>query len=281
MATTDTTWFLGPPGGLVAIPDPEVGGVSRSRARVQSSSSGASGARTVNLHGIKRAWSLRIEGLPIDAAALLNEFNSGVVAGPLRLVDPMSVNLLPDRVASTYSAPGFQNPFELLSGTLTPLVPAASDATFPLSPRHRTVASFVNSSGGLTQVQGKIWSALIPGAAYTLSAYIKPSAACTLYLYGKDSSGSTSTLNSVAVGTTGSWNRYSLTYTQSGSIVEARMGISVPAGATVLLAAPQLERGTISPWQPGDGVPFVDIDSLTEDVPFYPYSDCSLSLIEL
>lgn len=281
MATTDTTWYIGPAGGLVAIPDPEVGGVSRTRNRVQSASMGASGAATINLHGVKRQWSLRIEALTIDQAALLNGLNSGIVAGPLRLVDPMSKNLLTARVASTYSSPDWRNPFALVSGSLTPLVPAASDSTFPISPRHRSVASFVNGSGGTTEVAASTYQAVIPGASYTLSAYIKPTASCFLRLYGKDASGATSTLASVAAGTTGSWNRYSLSHSPAGSIVEVRMGVSVPAGATTLLAAPQLELGAISGWVPGDDVPFVEVQGLTEDAPFYPYTDATLTLVEL
>lgn len=281
MSGTNTTWYLGPAGGLTALPDPEVGGVTRTRLRIQSISQGASGSGTVNLAGIKRQWSLRIEGLTPDLAALLNAFNSGAVRGPLRLIDPLSTNLLTSRVASTYSTPDWRNPFTLVSGSLTPLVPAISDSTFPIAPMHRTVASFVNASGGTSEVAASTYQAVLPGASYTLSAYIKPSAACQLRLYGKDASGATSTLASVAAGTTGSWNRYSLAHSPAGTIVEMRMGVSVPAGATVLLAAPQLEYGALSAWQPGDDVPFVDVTGLDEDSPFYPYSDVTLSLVEL
>lgn len=282
MAGTDTTWYLGPAGGMLALPDPEIGGVSRTRDRVQSVSQGAAGSRTINLHGLKRTWSLRIEGLTPAMAALLNAFNSGVVTGPLRLVDPLTVNMLPARVASTYSAPGWPAPFELLSGTVTPVVPAASDSTYPITPRHRTVASFVNGSGGTSQVVGKTWQAVQSGLSYTLSAYVKPTAAATLYLYGRDAAGTITTLATTAIGTTGSWNRYTVTHAPAGTIVEVRMGASVPAGATVLLAAPQLEIGaSATAWQPGDDVPFVDVLGLSEDSPFYPYSDVTLSLVEL
>lgn len=278
MSTTDTTWYIGPSGGLVALPDLE--GATRSRDKIQAISRGATGARTINSTGYRRSWSLTVEGLTRHEQSLLHALDEGVVAGPIRLIDPLSVNIMKPRVASTFSSYGSMPPFQpaILGVQVNP---EPSDSTFPLSPRHRYFARAENTSGSASEVFIGPWSPILASTQYTFSMYMKPTATATITAYQKNTSDVESVLTTATQAASASWVRFSMSVTPGSTIKELRFSFSIANGQVQDVAGIQLERGTLSDWVPGDGVPEVQITDMPETNPHYFYGNYTLNIVEL
>lgn len=278
MSSTDTTWYIGPSGGLVALPDLE--GATRSRDKIQNVSVGATGARTVNSTGFRRTWALTVEGLTRHEQGILHALDEGVIAGPIRLLDPLAVNLLPSRTASTFSSYGVYAPF---TGSMVgvQINGIASDLTFPIAPRHRMFARAENTSGSAGTVAVGPYTPVVASQLYTFSMYMKPTATTTITVKQKDTSDVVTTLTTGTQATSASWTRFSLAFTPGSTIKEVQILISIANAQVQDMAAPQLERGTLTNWCPGDGVPVVQVLAMPEDNPYLFYGNYTLNVIEL
>lgn len=262
MSVVDTYFYVGPVGALLPIPAIDANDPSIDLYEAENDS--IDGSATYDRFGVKRSWALSIEALTPELESDLVAMRTGVLAGPLYLVDPLAINALDPAVASTASTPWRQNPFTP-SAVGVAITVAASDSTFPLARRHKNVVGAANSAG----VTARVLTPVVPVLAesYTLSAYIKSSQVITLLI--DDGTGS-HTLASAASSSGGAWQRVSVSATSATTGLMQPM-FSLPTGATVTLAALQLERGSLSVWRPGVGTPRVVMSKLDRTSPVYPY----------
>lgn len=72
------------------------------------------------------------------------------------------------------------------------------------------------------------------------------------------------------------------TLTPSAQTIAVYPRVRTTTGATVRIAAAQLETGpAATPWLPGSGCPEVLITDLPEKSPIYPLTSATLSLVEV
>lgn len=260
MSVVDSSFYVGPVGGL--LPIPAVDANEPAIDVFEAGSESIDGSATYDRFGVKRSWTLTLEALTPELESDLVAMRTGVLAGPLYLVDPLAVNVLDPAVASTCSAPYRVNPFT--GSTLGVAVSVdGSDNTFPLSRRHTAVVTMTNGAS-VTRVRTPTVPVL--SEAYTFSAYVKSSQAVTVLL--DDGTGAT-TLSSAASPGDGVWRRVSVSATSGTGLLWPMF--QLPGGAFATVAALQLERGPLSPWRPGVGTPRVRMSKLERTSPVYPY----------
>jgi len=278
METKDTTWYLGPAGEMVALPGLER--ATRNRELVQYISQGATGGRTVNTTGAKRTWELEVEGLTRFKQGLLQSFHSGMIAGPLYLLDPLIVNHLSPRASSGLSSWG-PTKMLLVSGAGVTVNPVATGTDFPISPRQRFVAQLDNTSGSPGSLIFDGWKPLVPGNEYTFSVYLKTTASTTITIKSKTFAAVESTVTTSTQTVSAVWVRKSVTFTVPVGSVGIQVSISVEDDETVTIGPAQLERQGLSDWTPGEGTPVVEIVSMPETLPYWYYTDSTITLVEL
>lgn len=265
MSSTDTLFYVGPVGGMLAIPavdsnDPTVD-------VYEAENDSLDGSATFDRFGVKRSWTLGIEALTPRLESELIAMRTGVLAGPLYLVDPLAVNAFPSDVASAGSSPYRVSPFTTdTAGVIADVVPS-DPASFPLPRRHKSVVRVANGGAATARLLTPFVPVL--SESYTLSVFVKSTAVVTVELVG-----GTGVVAASSVSTGGgAWQRVTATGTPAGGTAVFR--VAVPAGATVDVAAPQLERGALSAWSPGVGTPRVVMSKLDRTSPIYPYTTCT------
>lgn len=92
-------WYVGPVGALREIPAP-LRGVEVARELLGAVTESLGGGRTLYRRGQPRSWPLSWPALSEDELTYLRAVGLGLVASPLRLLDPMVRNLLPVQVAA-------------------------------------------------------------------------------------------------------------------------------------------------------------------------------------
>lgn len=265
MSSTDTLFYVGPVGAMLPIPavdsnDPTVD-------VYEAENDSLDGSATFDRFGVKRSWTLGIEALTPQLESELIAMRTGVYAGPLYLVDPLTVNAFPPAVASTGSAPYRVNPFTTdTAGVITDIAPS-DPASFPLPRRHKSIVRVPNGSSATARLLTPFVPVL--PESYTLSAYVKSTSVVTVEL----ADGTGGVVASAASSGGGGWQRVTVSGTPTGGTAVLR--VAVPAGATVDIAAPQLERGPLSPWCPGGDTPRVVMSKLDRTSPIYPYTTCT------
>lgn len=266
MASRDTLFYVGPVNGLLPIPAADSNDPAVDVFEAENDS--LDGSATVDRFGIKRSWTLGMEALTPQLESELVAMRTGVLAGPLFLVDPLAVNALAAEVASAGSSPYRVSPFTTDTAGVIPDITPSDPASFPLPRRHKSVVRVANGAATAARLLTP-WVAVLP-ESYTLSAYLKSAAPVMLQL--GDGTGVAASAASTGGGT---WQRVSVSATPRGGT--AYLAVSVPAGTTVDLAAAQLERGELSAWCPGVGTPRVVMSGMDRTSPIYPYTTCTVT----
>lgn len=105
-----TQFYVGPIGGLLALPDVQ-GDVDAPLERIGGSSRSLMGRQWRDTLGFQRSWSWSWDTLLPEQVVAVEALAYGIVPGPLRLLDPYRSNRLTEQVASggsvTRSARGF------------------------------------------------------------------------------------------------------------------------------------------------------------------------------
>jgi hypothetical protein len=263
-------YYLGPVGGLVAISLAET--ITPDILSIAAVNTSIDGTATVERFGSKRSWKLAYLGLDETLESMITMALGGALAGPLYLIDPLTTNTLSPVIASTGSMPYTANPVTTTSPGLAATF-QATDATFPVTPRHSQQISLVNTSGS----NQSAFTPAVPvrATAYAFSVYVKSTGGNTTVRI----SDGTSDLATVTTSGT-AWTRYTVTGTSSTGIITPYF--VVPNGVTAKLGAAQLELGTVATaWKPGGGSAKVYVSSVDRGSSLWPYRDNTVTIVEV
>lgn len=276
-----TTWYLGPMGDLKALSCPETG-FSTSVTRFGGVHQGLSGARTMDITGLKAAfefeWTLETQ----TEWSWLNTLHLRHVPGPLRLINPMKVNRLSYRGASVQQGIDQNTGFQPTSGSVAYVLDYPTAAGYG----SRTLRWQTWSAAATATIDAPKKIPVFPLEQYTTSLWMKAGSASTvgISMQRYDNAGallSTSSVTSCSVTT--SWTRFSITDTATAGCVGVVLKITPPStyATPLYMTAAQLEAGaSATTWELGGGAPEVVVDQLSTTSPRYPLTDCHLSLLE-
>lgn len=280
-------WYLGRVGSLVLIPAPDdpadmspqvQGGVVQSLL----------GAVTVDRTATPRTWKLSWAHLAEDHLTYLEAVGFGLVAGPLRLVDPMRRNRLAQQIASGGSQRRATDGFAQ-SGGATPTWVAVPDppASVPvrgaISWQRSTTAAAILTTAGATyrvpvaageQVRVSLWAR---GAA------IQASAAIDAWNAAESAS---RTIGTAATLNTTTWTQLSVAYTVPSDRISVTPTLNVASGqaASTLQATGWMVSLASEPaaWALGGGAPVVTASELGQSVSLFaaPRHTWSMTLRE-
>jgi hypothetical protein len=276
--------YLGPIGGMVALPVPQAG-VQRSLERHGGVHVSRSGTRTVDSFGMKRSWSLAFDWRFQSELEAIRLMHYGAIEGPYRLIDPMVHNRLSSEVSSTGSV--------RYDGVTIPHVVAGSAdvvADWPAGISVMRCSSSIewtppDDGGAIASSAVTAGVPLILGDTVTFSAYVKcptgRQAQARIETFNAAGTAETTVLGTTSNSST--WQRVSAVLTPSTNDAVAVVSLVSPADTGVVrTAAWQVEASAVStPWMVGGGCPEVVIDQMTEVSPYFPMTDAGLTLLEV
>lgn len=273
------TWYLGPLGNLRALECPETN-MSINDVRYGGTHQALSGARTMDVTGIKQDLNLTFEYLEEDDYRWLQALFTRHIPGPHRLLNPLRKNRMTEYAAScnptTSTRPGVRF--------------SAGDwdwqADWPTAAGYgsRSMRWYNRTASSIAAWDAEQHCAILPLEELTGSMYVKgdSSVSATLRLDYYDSANvflSSSTTEAAAVTT--SWARFSITRTAPVNACAARLVLSAVATTTMRVAAAQLESGaTATTWDQGGGSLLVMIDQMPSTSPRFPLMNCAITLLE-
>lgn len=276
--------YLGPIGGLVALPVPQAG-VQRSPERIGGVHTSRNGTRTVDSFGMKRSWSLAFDWRFQSELEAIRLMHYGAIEGPFRLIDPMVHNRLSPEVSATGSV-------RHDGAAIAHVVDGSAEvvADWPAGISVMRCSSSIewtppDDGGAMASSAVAAGVPLLLGDTVTFSAYV----VCPT---GRQVQAQIDTFNTAGaavttvLGTTAnstSWQRVSAVLTPGTSDAVCVVSLVSPAGTGVVrTAAWQVEASAVStPWMVGGGCPEVVIDQLTEVSPYFPMTDAGLTLLEV
>lgn len=280
----ESTWYLGPLGYLRPLRVPNKDGQDN-QVRYGATHTGLFGGKTVDFLGQRSEIRLDFDFLLPEELEFLRALNSRHLPGPLALLRPGFRNRLSEQASSLWrcytaqEGPGIY--FNGMGRTM--------EFDFPpglLGVQSYRVPTF--STTAYLHFDGWMMTPLkTPGEQLTGSIYLKAqNAGQSVNLLfewfdrvGEYVSTTTTTIPNLAT----TWTRYSHTASAPAGAARARFRMSFNNVVSVFnLAAPQVEEGPVATtWQLGGGSAFVSVDSLATTLPQYPYSNGSLSLLEI
>lgn len=256
---------------------------ARPATRIQSVFQGATGRRTANTTGVKRAWHLEFGDAELATRQRLEALYLGFVDNSmLRYFEAYSTNLLDARTASGGASFGTRPVFSTLgTGVVQTLV---APTGYTANPAPRLVTNLANGSGSTAEASAGLAGTLAPilGVS-TLSAWVKAPGGGSLKLYRSASdaeAGFTSTAAIASIGASASWQQVFVTGGGAAGSIGFYPAFSVPAGQSIQVGPMQLELGTsVTGTQPGQGARVV-IDTMDDSVTLYPYDNLAIDLLE-
>jgi hypothetical protein len=277
LVAPDSNWYIGPLGGLRALPCPEVD-LEVNPVRYGGVHQGLSGARVMDVTGWRNDYKLEFKYLDQDEFRWLEAIYMQVVPGPHYLINPLKRNLLSAQSTALYSGQlGIT-----VGGTTANVNDYPSELPFPV--RSTKMQDWVGTSNLMIFDNGR------PVPIYRTdpliySVYLKADAALsvTLQAYWYNISGSLigNTDTTVAIDT--EWSRYWTSYLEppNGAVgLTAAINFGT-AGSDIYVAAPQVESGyTPSAFDLGGGAATVIIDEFPEVSPRYPLRNVAVTLLE-
>lgn len=274
-------FHLGPVGALRALPSPSLGtGPDATAARLGRVHRSLAGRVTIDRLAVKRTWMLTWPYLDPATHAFLDAAHTGVVAGPLWLIDPQRPNRLPPQIAATGSTDRTTTGFTPSAGTLT-WTTAVPASTLPIA---GGLSWTVPAAGGQV-IPDPI--PVLPGETITVTAWAASAAVplrLVVALYDRADAYLTFTESApVTPGAGGA--RLAVTLTPTGTAALARIALTASptgGGGTVTSSAWQLEAATTpSPWSPGGGAAVVAVDALSTAYPVPGSRASALTLLEV
>lgn len=272
-------WYIGPPGDLKQLVCPEIS-LSVTDVRYGGVHQAISGARIMDVTGVKQDIALTFNFLDEADYRWLQALQTRHIPGPHRLISPLRKNRLTTQAASVNPTASIRPGVKLSAGTwawVNDWPSAAGYGVRSIEWSSRTASSTLK----FDSVQGV---PLFPLEQFTGSVYIKGSSSISASLtvdyydrYGVFLSSATPESASV----TTSWARYTITRTAPTNAATAVLGVTAVATTTMRLAAAQLESGSsASAWDQGGGAPLVLVDQLPSVSPRFPLMNATITLLE-
>lgn len=275
-------WFLGPAGDLRALVCPERN-VNVSEIRYGGVHQGLSGARTVDVTGVKLQVDLTLPYVDETEYLWLEAMHIRHIPGPLFMINPLKRNLL-SKEASMSRTSLFQGP-----GIFSPTAGFTHnwewEYSFPSGPPG--VRSVKRTGLPGTSVTFNIDDGYkIPvtvGTTYDFSAYMKADSSKTV-AFGIgwfDRNYGFLSLASSNRSVTTSWTRFDYSATAPASAALAMPFWTSTTNVSFTSTAVQFEVGSApTTWQIGGGAMPVVIDQMPTTSPRFPMRDCNLTLLE-
>jgi hypothetical protein len=286
------SYYLGPPGALVTLPDPET--VTHPRVKKGGQHELLGGGTVRDTIGWRRRFTLSWDLLTLDELSVLEALYEQ--AGPFEFLDQSRRNQLTANQANGTDSPttvatdGFIARFGgAVSSTGTQFRSGKKSALWTVTPSSTGWGLYLQNS---TSVVDASWCVVRPSAIYTLSGYMRASLAISMKagvdwydaaggFISADTAGSGQALN------TGNWN-IRVTRTTPASPSNAAYGIGWFTNTTTSLANSvflddvQFEQGAAATtWTQGTGTPTVFIDSLDSSTPWDGRVAAEMVLVEV
>lgn len=272
-------WYIGPPGDLKQLVCPEIN-LSVTDVRYGGVHQAISGARIMDVTGVKQDIALTFNFLDESDYRWLQALQTRHIPGPHRLISPLRKNRLTVQAASVNPTASIRPGVKISAGAwawVNDWPTAAGYGVRSIEWSSRTASSTLK----LDSVQGV---PLFPLEQFTGSIYIKGSSSISASLtvdyydrYGVFLSSATPESASV----TTSWARYTITRTAPTNAATAVLGVTAVATTTMRVAAAQLESGSsVSAWDQGGGAPMVLVDQLPSVSPRFPLMNATVTLLE-
>lgn len=272
-------WYLGPAGDLRALVCPD-DGVNVSDIRYGGVHQGLSGARTVDVIGIKMQIDMNIRYLTDTDYHWLEAMHKRHIPGPLYLINPLKRNLLSNEssMARDTSFPGNgaytsgTGVWEWESSYPSGVVGTRSVRRFGLLPLST-----------LYSLDSKNKIPVTAGTSYVFSSYMKAASSKTV-VFGitwYDVTGAVVSSSTSSKSITTSWVSQNIAATAPVGAVLAVPSWESTTTTAFTTASAQFEVGS-SPtaWQLGGGSMRVSIDQMPTLSPRYPMRNISISLLE-
>lgn len=283
-----STWYLGPRGQLRALTCPD-GDVDIEEVRYGGVHQGLSGARTLDVTGYKSEYRFNYTFLTQSEFSWLEALWLGQVRGPYALINPLKKNRL--SVNATRLAASTAPRSNVLISAIYYGMLNIPGSPVPLNDRTLWISGWDTSGTPLVRFDTRHRTPVLPLETITCSVYAAISGTATGTVNGAlelkyfDSTGvQVSTTQSVTIGLTDTWERFSITRTVPAGTASVefavRGGNSTPQEQHFLMA-PQVEAGgSVTDWEPGGGAPNMIIEDMPSPSPRYPMRNATVKLVE-
>ncbi|GIJ50036.1 hypothetical protein Val02_69220 [Virgisporangium aliadipatigenens] len=294
--------FLGTPGRLIALPEPDPG-VSATVVRRFGVHDLLGGGRVVDRAAVgRREWRLSWQRLSEDEFAVLEAFHTGAFGpGPWVLVsDDIGWNWLTPNQASGTDVLGTADGFTVGPASGETAVPQWGGSVSGFACLAWTVPTNA-TSGRLWVVPPLRWPftagarrgvPVVPGAVYTFAVSAAADVPVTVRANAGWLDANGEYLPAPHAGPPAvlgpTYQRLSVTLPAppaGAALLETTVSVdlsTVTANATVRLDLLSLTTGTVAPpWRPGGGVPVVSVTDLADRYPWHDVHDCAMTLLEV
>lgn len=273
-----STWYLGPLGDMRALVCPEPN-IKTTEVRFGGIHQGLSGARTIDVTGIKAEYQFSWTYLEEAEWNWLRAMHTRLIPGPFRLIDPLRKNRL-SVLASKVDASNVRWPGVSLQGGVW-----SREWDWPpgaAAPGAQSLRWFNRSGSTALRFDQAKRTAVFPGEQITGSVYIKAggTAPMSMVFDWYDRDGQISASTPISLSLTNSWARYSTTATAPAGAMACVLALYSDDTTNVRVAAPQVESGLLTDWEHGGAERLVLMDQLDTSSPRFPLTDCSLTLLE-
>lgn len=280
MATGD--WYLGPAGDLRVLECPEVN-LNITDVRYGGVHQGLSGARTIDLTGVKMQIDLQLNYLSETQHLWLRAMHTRHIPGPVYLVNPLERNLMSKE--SAMSRVVYFDGNGVYSNTSAYPHNWEWEASYPTGvPGTRAVKrTGIPASSVKWQIDAGRKIPVTAGAAYDWSAYLKSDSAKTI-TFGidwYDKAGVFLSASTSAKSVTTSWTRFDMSATAPANAALAVPTWTSTTNVSFTSTALQFEAGsTPTSWTLGGGSMAVMIDQMPTNSPRYPLRNSNITLLE-
>lgn len=283
MALQTKTWYFGWLGEMRTLLTPEVG-LTNTDERLGGVHQALSGARTVDITGLRRIYEMDWNYLTDAEVAWLYAFYRKMINQPAYLLDPMKKNLLSEQ-ASTMRMHRNNDLGVQMSSLIVREYRNDFPAGLPIIADRCPI--FVSSNvGGYIRFDGT--DTFIPaftGEPITFSVYMRVDSGTinvSMILDWVDKYGVDLTPTNQSKTITTTWQRFSVTVTPTGSQAGVRSAFVLPGGTMNLrMAAPQVEYASApTAWEMGGGRSKVMIEEITSESPRFPLNNISVTFLE-
>lgn len=284
MALQEKTWYFGWLGEMRTLLTPEVG-LTNTEQRFGGVHQALSGARTVDVTGLRRIYEMDWNYLTDAEVAWLYAFYRKMITEPSYLIDPMKKNLLSEQ--ASICKVHRSDDLGIQMGSLL-VQENRNDYPSGLSITGNRVPIIVSTNaGGFLRFDGS--TTFVPaftGQPITFSIYMRVDSGTVnvsmivdwVDKYGVQVNPSTSVTQTI----TTTWQRFSITVTPSGTQAGIRPAFVFNAGTINLrMAAAQVEySNAATSWEMGGGKAKVMIEEITSESPRFPLNNISATLLE-
>lgn len=279
-------WYLGPAGDLRQLEVPETG-LNISDIRYGGVHQGLSGARTVDVTGVKMQISLDLNYLDETQYLWLEAMHTRHIPGPVYLINPMKRNMMSKEASMCKTA--YWPDFGVYSITTGYTHNWEWEASYPTGvPGVRSVKRTAMPATGVNYAWDTEYCIPVTvGTTYDFSCYLKSDSAktMTMGIAWYDKNMGTLSQSTASKSLTTSWTRFDISAAAPANAALAiPYMISTSAGNPTVSwtsTAAQFEVGsTPTTWQMGGGSMVVMIDQMPAISPRYPLRNVSLNLLE-